>query len=118
MVNKIKLTDTQRYLIDSYVFDLCNTSVDEDYTDAELLQYDDSDQFRIKIYKKYTKGVLSGLTKDEWEFVSGEFNHFMFGGFERDRRDKVSAKAFMKRVDNLLDKSFQRNSAIDSILLF
>ncbi len=116
MITKLKLTETQKYLIDSYVFDLCNTSVHDDYTDAELLQYDESDQYRIKIYKKYSKGVLSGLTKDEWEFVSGEISHFMFDGFDRDRRDKISASAFIKKVDKILDKSFQRDSAIDSIL--
>jgi hypothetical protein len=116
MITKLKLTSIQGYLLESYIFDLCNVCIDRDYTTTELQEFDESDQLRIAIYKKYSKLTLTDLTEEELNYVSGEINHFMFGGFERERRDRISGSALIKKIDKLFDKEYQRNKAIDSIL--
>jgi len=97
-----------------YIFDLCNWCVYQEYTPEKLAKFEEYDIYRYNLYKKYkrlnkTTWTFSNLTLDEVKFIRHEVDYWMFGGFERDRFELVSARALIKKLDNLLDAQYQRD---------
>ena len=110
----LKLTSNQTDICQMYIFDLCNWCVYQEYTPEKLAKFEEYDIYRYNLYKKYkrlnkTTWTFSNLTLDEVKFIRHEVDYWMFGGFERDRFELVSARALIKKLDNLLDAQYQRD---------
>ena len=110
----LKLTNKQTYLVDMYIFGLCNHMIHEKYSDKQLNTFDISDRLRISLYQKHKRidksyYMFSGLTDQELKYMSGEVGHFIFDGFDRDRSEKIIAKNLIKKVDDMLNVQLQRD---------
>lgn len=117
----LKVTNKQMYFIQSYVYDMCNLSLNENYTENQLKVFDGYDVYRIKIHQKERKlnksyYVFDDLTKGELKFIRQEIEYFMFDGFERDQKEKQMAKRLLTNISNTLDTQYNRNLILNEIL--
>ncbi len=112
----LRLTEKQHYIVEMYIFDLCNVEIDKKYSIADLQAMEENDQMRISLYSKFNKLTFSCLTRDDLIFLADDVEHYTSDGFDRERATRVSGSALVRKVRQLLDKSTQRSQAIESIL--
>jgi hypothetical protein len=116
MLVNVKLTDSQLYLIQMYIIDLCNVrfkSKIEDYT--KMMSYDECDQYRIRIYHKLKGNIIEGCHIDEIKFLIKEIEYWIFS-FDREKSEKISGRSLWTKLKKLLQKDIVRDQKLKILL--
>lgn len=120
----LKVTRKQEYIIQMYIYDLCNYMFRDklsDYSDDDFKKYDEYDVLRTKIYFKEHKlnksyVIFRDLTEEELRFIGKEVIYFSTSGFEREPKEVRMAKRISDNVTKALDLEYQRDLILERIL--
>lgn len=117
----LKITNRQTYLVEIHIFELCNYFVHGNHTEKEIATYEEYDQMRIRLYRKFkrlnkTYYLFTGLTEEELRFIGKEIDYWTFSGFDRDKNDKIVAQNLIKKISDTLDLQKQREDKLNFLL--
>lgn len=122
------LTSKQSGLIQCHIYDYCNWMLTKSkFSEYDTSTWDEYDIIRASIYYKErrlskNRSIIKGLSEKELKFISSEIQHWVvykttdpWGEDDNDRQDKRIAKNLVNKINQIFDKSIQRNLKLSQI---
>jgi hypothetical protein len=115
----LKATNSQYWLIERHIFELFNWRFQSDISEYDFTKFDYPDIHRATIKHKFVKSgktifKFQNLTEGELRFIVDEIKwHVLENRYEDDKSETRVAKNLVKKIEDLLDKSLQRNLKLE-----